>query len=53
MKAYMTVKGGVGEVLYPGVDCPPLSQVNSDYVNRDEIGEFVSSISWRAFRKFK
>ena len=30
--------GGVGgEALYPGVGCPHLPQVNSDYVHRDEI----------------
>ena len=46
----MTVEGGT---LYPWVDCPPLQQVNSDYVNRDEIGEIVSSIPWRASRNFK
>ena len=32
MKAYM----GGGD-LYPGVECPSLSQVNSDCVHRDKI----------------
>ena len=34
MKEYIRVEGE--GTLYPRVDCPPLPQVNSDYVHRDE-----------------
>ena len=33
------VHKGWGGTLYPGVDCPPLPQVNFDCVHRDEVGE--------------
>ena len=49
IKEYIRVEGGT---LYPGVDCPPLPQVNSDYVHSDEIGENVSSILLNGFQKF-
>ena len=51
MKAYMRVEGGV--TLYPGVDCPPLPQAIIDYVQRDEIGEIVSSILLKGFQKLQ
>ena len=35
MKAYLRLGGGGG--LYPGVEYPPLPQVNSDCVHRDEM----------------
>ena len=35
MKACTMVEGG--GTLYPGVECPPLTQVNFDCVHRDEI----------------
>ena len=38
-----------GGTLYPGVECPPLPQVNSDSVHRDEIGEIISSILLKGF----
>ena len=39
MKEYIRVEGvRGGGALYPGVDCPSLPQVNSDNVDRDEIG---------------
>ena len=50
MKAYMRAEWGDtlswvgGELLYPRVEGPPLLQVNSVCVHRDEIGEIVSSI---------
>ena len=50
MKEYIRVEG---RTLYPGVDYPPLLQVNSDYVHIDEIGEIVSSILLKVFRNFK
>ena len=50
MKAYVRVEG---EKLYPGVECPPLPQVNSDSVHRDEIGEIVSSILLKGFQKLQ
>ena len=54
MKEYIKVEVGGGvEALYPGVDCPHLPHVNSDYVYRDEIWELFPVSSWRAFRNFK
>ena len=50
MKAYTRVGAGT---LYPGVDCPPISQANIDYVHRDEIGEIVSSIFLNGFQKLQ
>ena len=35
------------------VECPPLLQVNSDSVHRDEIGEIVSSILLKDFQKLQ
>ena len=35
MKEYIRVEWGAG-TLYPGVDCPLLPLVNSDYVHSDE-----------------
>ena len=32
MKEYIRVVVGGGGTLYPGVDCPSLLQVNSDYM---------------------
>ena len=55
MKQYIT-KGlsvGGGGTLYPGVDRPPLPQVNSDYVHRDEIGVNVFSILLKGFQKLQ
>ena len=38
MKEYIRIEWWGGGTLYPGVDRPPLPQVNSaDYVHRDEI----------------
>ena len=45
---YMRVDGG--DTL-PGVECPPLPQVNSDCVHGDEIGEIVFSIHLKDFQK--
>ena len=54
MKAYMRVEGGGGwGTLYPWVEYPPVPQVNSDSVHRDEIGEIVSSILLKGFQKFQ
>ena len=39
--------------LYAGVECPPLLQVNSDSVHRDETGEIVSSILLKGFQKLQ
>ena len=53
MKAYMRVDvcvwggGGGGN----GVECPPLPQVSSDCVHRDEIWEIVSSILFKGIKK--
>ena len=49
----MRVEGGGGGTLYPRVECPPLPQVNSDSVHRDEIGEIVSSILLKGFQKLQ
>ena len=51
MKEYIRDEGGW--TLYPGVGSPPLLQVNSDYVHRDEIGEIVSSIILKGFQKLQ
>ena len=53
MKAYVSVELGRGGALYPGVECPPLSQVGLDYVYRDEIGEIVFSILLKGFQKLQ
>ena len=55
MKAYMRVEGGVGGegTLYPGLDCPPLPQVNFDFVHRDGIREIVSSILLKGIQKLQ
>ena len=50
---YRRVAGGGGGTLYPGVECPPLPQVNSVCVHRDEIGENVSSILSKGFQKLQ
>ena len=47
---YMRVDGGT---LYPGVEFPPLPQVNSDCVHRDEIGDIVSGILLKGFQKLQ
>ena len=36
MKAYMRLRGGGEGTLYTGVECPPLLQVKSGCVHRDE-----------------
>ena len=54
MKAYTRVVEGVGGgALYHGVECPPLPQVNSDCVHRDEIWEIVSSILLKGIKKLQ
>ena len=35
--------GGGGGTLYPGVECPPLLQVNTDCVHKDEIERVFSN----------
>ena len=51
MKAHMTV--GREGTLYPGVDCPPHTHTNFDYVHRDKVGENVSSIHLKGFQKLQ
>ena len=54
MKECMRVEGrggGMERRFTSGEDCPPLPQVNSDHVHRDEIGEIVSSILLKGFQK--
>ena len=47
---YMRVDG---RALYPGIECTPLPQINSNGVHRDEIGEIVSNILLKGFRKLQ
>ena len=51
MKEYMKVWGG--GPFYPRAECPPLLQVNSDCVHRDETGEIVSSILLKGYQKLQ
>ena len=51
MKASMRVEAG--GTLYPGIDCPPLPEANIGYGYRDEIGEIVSSILLKGFKKLQ
>ena len=51
MKATMRV-GGRG-TFYPGVECPRLLHVHSDYVHRVKIEEIVTSILLTGFQQLQ
>ena len=53
MKAYMRVVGGwgggAGGTLYPGVECPPLPQVNSDSNDKALLNPFYHYIKMKEY----
>ena len=53
IKAYMRVGGWGAGTLCPGVECPPLPQVNSDCIHKEEICKVVSGILLKGIQKLQ